>query len=59
MNDLPLLFCLPLAYLFGLLDNVNAAVGALITILDLIFMIFYLCYDEELSIEAKRVYEIT
>ena len=59
MNDLPLLFCLPFAYLFGLLDMVNTAVGVFFTILDLLFMIFYLCYDEELSIDAKRVHEIT
>lgn len=59
MNDIPLIFCLPFAYIFGLMDDVNAAVGILLTLLDLIFMLFYLGYDEELSIEAKQVYDMT
>ena len=32
------------------------AVGTAMTLLDLIFMLFYLNYDEELSIDAKSVY---
>ena len=59
MNDIPLIFCLPFAYFFGLMDTVNAAVGVALTLLDLIFMLFYLGYDEELSIESKRVYDMS
>lgn len=59
MNDIPLIVCLPLAYAFGHMDSVNAAVGVMLTLLDLIFMIFYLSYDEELSIDAQKVYELT
>ena len=59
MNDIPLIFCLPFAYIFGLLDTLNAAVGIFLTLADLLFMIFYLSYDEELSIDSKSVYEQT
>ena len=59
MNDIPLIFCLPFAYIFGLMDTVNAAVGAALILLDLAFMLFYLGYDEELSIDAKRVHDMT
>ena len=59
MNDIPLMFCLPFAYIFGLLDNVNAAIGLLLTLLDLVFMLFYLSYDEELSIDANQVFSLT
>ena len=52
MNDIPLILCLPFAYLFGLLDPVNFIVGLTLTTLDLAFMLFYLSYDEELSIDA-------
>ena len=52
MNDIPLILCLPFAYLFGLLDPVNFLVGMTLTALDLAFMLFYLSYDEELSIDA-------
>ena len=59
MNDIPLIFCLPFAYIFGLMDTVNAAVGMVMILLDLVFMLFYLGYDEELSIDGKRVHEMT
>ena len=59
MNDIPLLFCLPFAYLFGLLDNVNAAVGLAMTLLDLFAMLVYLNYDDELSIESDEIYSET
>ena len=59
MNDIPLIFCLPFAYIFGLMDTVNAAVGVVLTLLDLVFMLFYLGYDEELSIDGKRVHDMT
>ena len=59
MNDIPLLFCLPFAYTFGLMDTVNVAVGMALTLLDLIAMIIYLGYDEELSIDASMVYELS
>ena len=59
MNDIPLLFCLPFAYSYGLLDQVNALIGMVLTLCDLICMIFYLNYDEELSIDAKKVHELT
>ena len=52
MNDIPLIPCLACAYLFGLFDLVNTAVGLFLTLLDLCFMMFYLNYDEELSIDA-------
>ena len=58
MNDIPLLFCLPFAYIFGLLDDVNAIVGVALTLLDLIFMVFYLSYDEEFSIDSKMVFDL-
>jgi hypothetical protein len=56
MNDIPLLFCLPFAYVYGLLDEVNALIGMVLTISDLICMIFYLNYDEEISIDANTVH---
>lgn len=59
MNDIPLVICLPFAFFFGLMDSVNAAVGIALTMLDLLFMVFYLNYDEELSINAKQVYDLT
>ena len=59
MNDIPLIFCLPFAYFFGLMDTVNAAVGMALILLDLIFMLFYLGYDTELSIDAKMVHDLT
>lgn len=52
MNDIPLLICTPCAYILGLLDNVNAAAMIFMTLLDLIAMLFYLNYDEEVSIDA-------
>jgi len=52
MNDIPLLVCYPFAYIFGLMDTVNASIGILLAFLDLCFMLFYLSYDEELSIDA-------
>jgi len=58
MNDIPLIPCLAFAYIFGLFDLVNSAVGIFLTLLDLCFMIFYLSYDDELSIDAKSVYEM-
>ena len=58
MNDIPLLFCQPFAFIFGLMDEVNAAAGFALTLLDLIFMLFYLSYDEDLSIDSKNVYEM-
>lgn len=59
MNDIPLLFCLPFAYIFGLMDIGNAAIGLFLIFLDTCFMIFYLSYDEELSIDAKSVFKLT
>jgi len=58
MNDIPLIPCLAFAYIFGLFDLVNSAVGLFLTLLDLCFMIFYLSYDEELSIDANSVYAL-
>ena len=52
MNDIPLILCLPFAYIFGLLDTLNAAVMCFLTLLDLVAMLIYLSYDEELSIDA-------
>ena len=59
MNDIPLIICLPFAYIFGLMDTVNAAVGGALILLDLVFMLFYLNYDEELNIDAQQVYDLT
>ena len=59
MNDIPLLFCLPFAYIYGLLDLINCAVFILLTLIDLIYMVFYLTYDEELSIDSNMVYELS
>ena len=56
MNDIPLMFCYPFAYVFGLMDDLNAAIGILLAFLDLCFMLFYLSYDEELSIDAQSIY---
>jgi len=58
MNDIPLIVCYPFAYIFGLMDNVNMAVGILLAFLDLCFMLFYLSYDEELSIDAQSIYNL-
>ena len=59
MNDIPLLFCLPFAYIYGLLDLINCAVFILLTLIDLIYMVFYLTYDEELSIDPNLAYELS
>lgn len=59
MNDIPLIFCQPFAYIFGLMDEVNAMAGFGLTLLDLIFMLIYLSYDEELSIDSKQVYDMS
>lgn len=59
MNDIPLLFCLPFAYIYGLLDLINCAVFILLTLIDLIYMVFYLTYDEELSIDPNIVYKLS
>lgn len=59
MNDIPLLICVPVAYFFGLLDPLNAIVGVFLTLFDLIFMLFYLSYDEEFSIDAEKIFAIT
>lgn len=59
MNDIPLIFCQPFAYIFGLMDEVNAIAGIMLTLIDLIFMLIYLSYDEELSIDSKQVYEMS
>ena len=55
MNDIPLIFCYPFAYFFGLMDTLNAAVGFILAFVDLCFMLFYLNYDDELSIDAEGV----
>ena len=59
MNDVPLLVCLPFAYVFELVDDVNAVVMVALTLLDLICMFFYLAYEEELSIDAEKVFDMT
>ena len=58
MNDVPLLACIPFAYIFGLMDVTNVAVGFFLIFLDLCFMIFYLSYDVELSIDSSKVFRI-
>ena len=58
MNDIPLIVCYPFAYFFGLMDYVNVAVGILLALLDLCFMLFYLNYDEELSIDAPSIFRL-
>lgn len=59
MNDIPLLICVPVAFAFGLLDPLNAIIAVFLTLFDLIFMLFYLSYDEELSIDADTIFAIT
>jgi len=58
MNDIPLIFCLPFVIVFNLMDMINVAVAVLLLVLDLSFMLFYLSYDEELSIDAANVYAL-
>lgn len=57
MNDIPLIFCLPFAYIFGLETEVNAGIMVVLTLFDLICMLFYLSYDEELSIAGDEVFK--
>ena len=56
MNDIPLIICLPFAYIFGLLDPLNAIVGVFLTLCDLIAMLVYLSYDDEVSIDAESIF---
>lgn len=56
MNDIPLICCQPCAYFFGLLDMTNFAVGVTLTAFDLISILLYLYYDEELSIDSEAIY---
>ena len=59
MNDIPLIICVPMAYYYGLLDPLNAIIGTIMTFSDLVCMIFYLSYDDELSINANEIFGIT
>lgn len=56
MNDIPLVFCLPFAYIFGLMDTVNVGVAALMTLTDLICMLVYLSYDDDNRFDTGYVY---
>lgn len=56
MNDIPLIICQVMAYLYGLLDPLNAIVGIFLTLCDLICMLFYLSYDDEVSIDADAIF---
>lgn len=56
MNDIPLIFCLPFAFIFSLMDTVNVGVAGLLTLSDLIAMLVYLSYDDELRFDTDKVY---
>ena len=58
MNDIPLSVCLPFAMMFELMDLFNAGLMTMLIVTDIVFMLFYLSYDEELSIDATTVYEL-
>ena len=58
MNDIPLLVCLPFAMMFNLMDMLNVSVALGMIVFDIVFMLFYLSYDQELSIDATEVYKI-
>ena len=58
MNDIPLIICLPFAYIFNLMDTVNVGVAALMTLTDLICMLVYLSYDTDLRFDTEFVYQL-
>ena len=59
MNDIPLIICLPFAYVFNLMDTVNVGVAALMTLTDLICMLVYLSYDTDLRFDTTFVYNLS
>lgn len=58
MNDIPLIVCVPFAMMFSLMDLFNAGLMTMLIVTDIVFMLFYLSYDEELSIDATMVYDL-
>ena len=59
LNDIPLLMAIPCAYLLGLVDQITMVVALFMTLSDFISMVTYLLHDDELSIDANKIYDQT
>ena len=57
LNDLPLLIAIQVAYFLNLIDKTTMLVALFYTISDSISMIIYLLHDDELSVNAKDIYQ--
>ena len=49
---------IPVALIFDLIDLYTALWATVITIVDTISMLTYLCHDDDTGIEASNVYEL-
>ena len=51
-NDLPLLMAIPLAYIYDLIDPYTALGAFLITLVDTLSMLTYLCHDDDSGVAS-------
>ena len=58
LNDIPLLISAPVAYYLEIADLQMSIITLAVTLFDLISMLIYLSYEEQVSIEANEVFAL-
>ena len=58
LNDIPLLISAPVAYYLEIADLQMSIITLAVTLFDLISMLIYLSYEEQVSIESNEVFAL-